>query len=213
MQIVFQDPYASLDPRMTVRSIIGEPMKIHGSGRRQGRAGPRAARAGRAQPRARQPVPARVLRRAAPARRHRARAGARARRAGARRAGLGARRVDPGRRREPARRPAGRLGLTYLIIAHDLSVVRHISDEVAVMYLGKIVELGHADDVYEHAAAPVHAGVALRGAGAGAAARSGHGRGSCCRATCRGRWTRRRAAGSARGAGRRRTSARRRSRS
>ena len=64
------------------------------------------------------------------------------------------------------------LGLAYLFIAHDLSVVRHICDDVAVMYLGKIVEIGAADDVYEHAAAPVHAGAALRGAGARSARRS-----------------------------------------
>ena len=48
----------------------------------------------------------------------------------------------------------GTLGLTYLLIAHDLAVVKHVSDVIAVMYLGKIVELGPSADVYSN---PVHA--------------------------------------------------------
>ena len=104
MQIVFQDPYASLDPRMTIGAVIAEPFKIH---KIQGNHKERVAELLRlvgplARPR--QPLPPRVLRRSAPAHRHRPGPGPRPVADRARRAGLGARRVDPGRRRQPARR-------------------------------------------------------------------------------------------------------------
>ena len=58
------------------------------------------------------------------------------------------------------------LGLTYVIIAHDLSVIRHVSDRIAVMYLGKIVELTDRQSLYASLDAPLHPGADVRGAGA-----------------------------------------------
>lgn len=57
------------------------------------------------------------------------------------------------------------LGLTYLFIAHDLSMVRHIADETAVMYLGTMVEYGPTEEVYGHPGPSIYPGSALGSAG------------------------------------------------
>ena len=153
MQIIFQDPYSSLNPRMTVGQIIGEPLKVHGILQSQ---------ADRAQ-RVAELLHVVGLRSAQGDRYPHELSGGQRQRVGVARALA----LEPSFIvcDEPVsaldvsiqaqiinllEELQERFALTYLFISHDLSVVRHISDRIAVMYLGKIVEVTDRQELYEN---------------------------------------------------------------
>jgi len=156
MQMVYQDPYGSLNPRMKVRDIIGEPLEVHGEAHDAAAYHERVealmALVG-------------LLPDMAERYPHEFSGGQRQRIGIARALALNPSLVicdEPVSALDVSIQAQvvnlfmelqERLGLTYIFIAHDLAVVRHISDRIAVMYLGRIVEIAHRDELYKR---PLH---------------------------------------------------------
>ena len=153
MQMVFQDPYSSLNPRMTVEDIIGEPLDVHKLYKTKEERRKKILE-----------LMELVGLNAEHARRyaHEFSGGQRQRIGIARALAVNPQFIvcdEPVSALDVSIQAQvvnmfedlqHKLGVAYLFIAHDLLIVRHISDRIAVMYLGKIVEIGDADEVYEH---------------------------------------------------------------
>jgi peptide/nickel transport system ATP-binding protein len=161
LQLMFQDPYASLDPRMRVGSIIREPLQIQGIGsakQQQARVFELLSEVG---------LPRNAVERYP----HEFSGGQRQRIGLARALTLNPKVIvadepvsalDVSIRAQVLnlmRRLQASHGLSYVVISHDLAVVKYLAERIGVMYLGKMVELGSSTDVYEHAAHPYTAGL------------------------------------------------------
>jgi oligopeptide transport system ATP-binding protein len=152
MQIIFQDPFSSLNPRMTVEAIVEEPLIIHGIGNGKER---REKVEGLLERVGLNPLLANRFP-------HEFSGGQRQRIGVARALALNPSFIvadEPISALDVSIQAQvvnlledlqEALGLTYLFIAHDLSMVRHICNRVAVMYLGKIVEMGPVKDIYSN---------------------------------------------------------------
>ncbi len=152
MQMIFQDPFSSLNPRMTVRDIVGEPLLIHGMANKRDRDEQVAA----------------MLKKVGLKPEHRTRyphafSGGQRQRIGIARALIMNPRLVVCDEAVSALDVSVQaqvinllgelqqdLGLTYIFIAHDLSVVKHLCDRIAVMYAGRIVELAGTDELFDN---------------------------------------------------------------